>query len=223
MLAGPELQKPDAVIFDLDGTLLDTEPLYTQATNKVVEPFGKIFDMALKRRIMGGDSRVSAAIVIEALELPLTVDDFLEQRGNFLMELFAEAPEIRGAGDFVTSLKQQQIPIGLATSSERDLCELKLSRHDWYALFDQVICGDDPRLKNPKPAPDIFLLCAAEMAIAPDKCMAFEDSPNGIESGLAANMTVIAVGSPYVNPGDLDSAAAIVADLHQAMEMFSGW
>jgi len=96
------LPRPKAVIFDLDGTLLDTEPFYTTATQQVVAPFGKKFDLSLKRKIMGGDSRVSAATVINDLDLPLTVDEFLDQRAAILIKLFAKSPAIPGAGAFIS-------------------------------------------------------------------------------------------------------------------------
>jgi len=84
-------------IFDLDGTLLDTEPLYTQAGQAVIAPFGKTFDPELKKRTMGGDSRTSAAIIIEHYGLPLSVEEFLSQRQEILLKLFPGAPEIVGA------------------------------------------------------------------------------------------------------------------------------
>lgn len=217
------LPRPNAVIFDLDGTLLDTEPLYTKATQRVIAPFGKRFDRSLKRKIMGGDSRVGAAKVIDELDLPLTVDEFLDQRAAILIKLFVAAPEIPGAGEFINMLSQRQIPMGLATSSDRNVCNIKLTGYSWYACFDHVCCGDDSKLKNSKPAPDIFLLCAEAMAVEPISCIVFEDSPNGIRAGIAANMTVVAIDSPHVNPGDLDAAAQIITDFHQAIELFSHW
>jgi HAD superfamily hydrolase (TIGR01509 family) len=217
------LPRPKAVIFDLDGTLLDTEPLYTTATQRIIDPYGKIFDQSLKRKIMGGNSRVGAATVINDLALPLTVDEFLDQRAAILIELFARSPEISGAGDFVRMLSQRQVPMGLATSSDRNICDIKLAGHSWSSCFDHVFCGDDAQLKNSKPAPDIFLLCAEALVVDPELCIVFEDSPNGILAGNAANMTVIAIDSPHVNPGDLDDAAQIVRDFHHAIELFSHW
>ena len=182
------ITQPDAVIFDLDGTLLDTEPLYTQAAQQVVSQFGKKFTLDLKRRIMGGDSRMSAAIVIRALDLPIDIDDYLEQRERILIELFANADEISGAGGFVDWLACHKLLIGLATSSSQKLCGIKLSNRTWSGQFDKIVCGDDSRLANSKPAPDIFLLCAADLDVNPTKCLVFEDSPNGVTAGLAAGM-----------------------------------
>lgn len=217
------LAKPSAIIFDLDGTLLDTEPLYTIATEQIVAPFGKHFDLSLKQKIMGGDARVGAATVIAALELPLDIDDFLARRETLLRDLFAETPEIPGAGDFLHFLSSKGLQIGLATSSHQTLCELKLSNHKWKGLFDKVVCGDDPKLAHPKPAPDIFLMCAELLSVEPGNCLVFEDSRNGVVSALAAGMEVVAIDSPYVKPGDLNDAICIIKDYLEAQVHVGHW
>jgi len=211
------------VIFDLDGTLLDTEPLYTQAAQTVMAPYGKTLDAALKRKIMGGDARRSAATVIEELDLPMTVDEFLQSREAILLQLFRSAPEINGAGDLVRSLARIAMPLGLATSSRSEWCNLKLQDREWAECFNVKICGDDSRLKNLKPAPDIFLICAHDLQVDATACIAFEDSPNGIQSALAAGMTVIAVDSPFVGRSDLADAALIVEDLVEAQQLLPSW
>lgn len=217
------ISKPAAIIFDLDGTLLDTEPLYTLATQTVVAPFGKTFDAALKRKIMGGDSSKSAAIVIESLDLPLTVDEFLQRREVLLLQLFPSAVEIKGAGDFLRALSRTAIPLGLATSSHRHFCNLKLKNREWSECFQVMIYGDDRRLTQLKPAPDIFLICAQDLQVDATACVAFEDSPNGIQSAVAAGMTVVAVNSPYVDRSDLADAALIVEDLGEAQQLLLSW
>jgi len=210
-----------AYIFDLDGTLLDTEPLYTEAGQAVLEPFGKVFDPALKRRTMGGDSRTSAGIIIQHYGLPLTVEEFLSQRQEILLKLFPDAPEIRGAGAMLARLRGQAARLGLATSSHQDVCDLKLASREWADCFDVVICGDDPRLSRSKPDPQIFLLCAEELAAPPSSCLVFEDSPIGIRAATAAGMTVVAIASPHVARSDLSEASLIVEDLDDALHQLS--
>jgi len=217
------INKPAAVIFDLDGTLLDTEPLYTQAGQAVIDPFGKTFDPTLKRKLMGGDARKSAAILIEHLKLPLSVDEFLHKREAILVELFLTAPEIKGAGDFLTSLVQQAIPLGLATSSYRHLCDIKLQQRDWKDCFQVMICGDNERVKQLKPAPDIFLTCAQDLQVDPAACVVFEDSPKGIQSAIAADMTVVAVNSPFVEKSDLADASLIIEDFVEGRQLLQSW
>lgn len=203
-------EKPAAVIFDLDGTLLDTERLYTKASQQVLDPFGKTFDLSLKSKIMGGDSRRSAQTVIDHFSLPLTVDEYLEQREAYLEALFPEITEIEGAGEFIRHLRRDRRNMGLATSSHSRLCQLKLEGKVWASHFDAIVCGDHSSLKNPKPAPDIFLLCAEMLEISPESCLVFEDSPNGIEAALSAGMRVVAINSPWVSEDDLSGAELII-------------
>lgn len=212
-----DLADKAAFIFDLDGTLLDTEPLYTQAGQAIVSPFGKQFDPELKRRTMGGDARVSAAIIIEHLELPLTVDEFLTQRREVLVRLFPDAPEIEGAADFLHRAANGRRRLGLATSTHRDLCDLKLRNRPWAGVFQSVICGDDPRLTRPKPDPQIFQLSAADLGVEPSQCLVFEDSPIGLTAATSAGMAVVAVASPYVERYELAAASLIVRDFREAL------
>lgn len=217
------LEKPTAVIFDLDGTLLDTEPLYTEASQQTIEPFGKTFDLSLKKKTMGGDARVSAQIIIDHFSLPMSVEDYLIEREAHLVKLFETAPEIKGAGQFVASLHKKNIQQGIATSSHQHLCDLKLAQRNWKSLISVIICGDHPALKRSKPEPDIFLLCAEKMGASPDECVAFEDSPKGIAAARAAGMNVVAINSPWVEKSDLRSASLIIDNFHQLEDLLAGW
>ena len=212
-----------AVIFDLDGTLLDTEPLYTDAIQKVLDPHGHVYSMALKKKCMGGDSRRSAQLTIDEYGLPHSIDEFLGEREIYLREIFPSSPEIDGAGEFLDRLHEFGVAIGLATSSHQHLCDLKLTNKPWRARFSAKLCGNDPRVKNGKPAPDIFEACAAAIGHAPENCIAFEDSPTGIKAARAAGMRVIAVNSPYVELSDLHEAEEIINDYHELISLIRGW
>jgi len=217
--------RPQALIFDMDGTLLDTEPLYTIASQKVMEPHGAQFTPELKRKCMGGDSRKSAQLVIDHGDLPMDVDEYLSRREVFLRELFLNVPEIPGAGPFITELATSRLAFGLATSSHQHFYELKLNQKPWGRLFHQVVCGDHPDLKHGKPAPDIFLLCAGLLGVDPGRCIAFEDSPNGVRAARAAEMTVIAINSPYIEARELaEAGAAMTIDSYREMApLLEGW
>lgn len=203
---------PAGMIFDLDGTLLDTEPLYTDAANEILAPFGHTFTMELKRRVMGGDSVRSAQLTIDEFNLPMTAQQFLDQREAHLEALFPLAAEISGAGAFLHYLSSSGIPVGLATSSHHHLCELKIGKRDWKPLFHTIVCGDDGELTASKPDPDIFLLCARRMGIEPDRVVAFEDSRNGVLAAKAAGMFVVALENIYAGPGDLAEADMAISD-----------
>ena len=201
---------PDAMIFDLDGTLLDTEPLYTEAAQAVINPYGAVYSMDLKRKIMGGDSLKGAEVTVAELDLPMTAQEFLDQRKVHLERLFPQTEEIADAARFLNAAAEAGIPLGLATSSHERLCDVKIGDRRWRSLFHTIVCGDDPSLTRSKPEPDIFLLTASRMAVQPERTIAFEDSRNGVRAAKAAGMTVVAINSVYVGEGDLNEADLIV-------------
>lgn len=216
-------QPPGAVIFDLDGTLLDTEPLYSIASQRVLDPFDCIYTPELKKRAMGGSSTKSAQLVIDEYALPLTAGEYLARREIHLLELFANADEIDAAGQFVTAIKLSGIPLGLATSSHATQSNLKLGDRPWAHIFDVVIYGDHPDLSRSKPDPDIFLLCADQLQLAPQHCIVFEDSPNGVEAAKRAGMQVCALLSPYVDSQDLSRADYVFSSYSDLIPFISNW
>jgi pseudouridine-5'-monophosphatase len=222
-MSNPLQSRPEGIIFDLDGTLLDTEPLYTEATQKVLDPFGHIYSMELKKRCMGGDSRLSAQMTIDEYDLPMSVDEYLSTRNVYLLELFPTSPEIKGAGEFVSALAETQIPFGLATSSHKPLCDIKLSSKDWGSSFHSIVCGDNEAVKKGKPEPDIFLVCADLLDIPAGNCVVFEDSPTGIRAARSAGMRVIGINSQYVDLADLTEAEIIIDSYHELLPLISSW
>ena len=221
--SNPVISRPSAVIFDLDGTLLDTEPLYTEASQRTIARWGKTFDLSLKKKTMGGDARASAKIIIDHFDLPLDPEEYVRLRETHLVDLFKTAPEILGAGDFVTHLHERHIIQGIATSSHQHLCELKLETRTWKGFFHTIICGDHPNLEKSKPAPDIFLLCARTLGINAESCLVFEDSPKGIQAARDAGMQVIAINSPWVEDEDLAEAHLIIDNFQQMKELAIDW
>jgi pseudouridine 5'-phosphatase len=201
---------PKAAIFDLDGVLLDTEPLYSKATQSVVSEFGQTYTWAIKRRIMGGTAMHGAEIIVSELGLPITPAEYLAKRRRILLELFRQTVPVEGAEGLVRALSALGLPLGIATSSERSLFELKISRHPWFCLFSAVVCGDDPRILNPKPAPDIFRLTASELDVSITDCVIFEDSPAGVLGASASGARVVARRDPALSPEELASAHLIV-------------
>lgn len=201
------------MIFDLDGTLIDTEPLYTLAAQEVVEPFGKVFDFELKREIMGGGALPGAKTVVDRLQLPITPEEYLTQREAVLVRLFEAVLPMAGAEQLVETLAARGIPLAIGTSSNRRLCELKLARQAFRHCFSVVVCSDDPEVKAAKPAPDIFRLAAARLGADPTRCLVFEDSPKGVQAARAAGMQAIAVPDARMPREEFDGATQVLASL----------
>jgi pseudouridine-5'-monophosphatase len=204
---------PAAAIFDLDGTLLDTEPFYTQAAQAVVERFGKVFDWELKREVMGGGPLAGAAIVVERLGLPISAEQYLAEREAILLTLFAASRPLAGVEALVEALHGRGLPLAIGTSSSRKLCALKLSAQSFARRFDVIVCSDDPEVRNAKPAPDIFLAAAARLGAAPQRCLVFEDTPKGVQAALAAGMRVVAVPDARMPREDFAGALRVYGSL----------
>jgi len=200
------------VIFDLDGVLLDTEPLYTKAIAAVAAQYGKTYDWSIKSQCIGRGTLEAAQVIVEALGLPLEARALVEERDRTLLDLLANADAMPGAEEFTRALAARGVPMAIATSSESAIFAVKARRHrEWLATFAAIICGDDPRVARPKPAPDIFLAAAAALGAAPAACLVFEDSPYGVAGALAAGMQVVAMPDPAMERARYGGAHVIVA------------
>jgi pseudouridine-5'-monophosphatase len=215
-----------AVLFDLDGVLLDTEPLYTEATQAVVGVFGKRFEWSLKRELIGTSEDNGARMVVERLELPISPDEYLQRRRPFLDRLFERCPAMPGMEGLVAELSERGLALAVATSSATELYAVKSAPHDWFDVFDAIVCGDDPRVRELKPAPDIFLAAAASLGVPPAECLVVEDSPAGVLAGCAAGMRVIAAPDPAVSDDYVARAHRIVRGIDELraalLELTSG-
>lgn len=195
-------------IFDLDGTLLDTERLYTVALNQLLAPFGHSITPQLKARMMGRASEEAAQMVIDEYELPLTAGALLAQRDPLMWQLSRSAPEIPGASTFVGALSGRGVPLALATSSARELALHKLGERPLADYFGVRVFGDEPVIRHLKPAPDIFIEAARRMGADPAATLVFEDSPAGIEAARRAGMDVVVVADATFGP-QIESGAGM--------------
>ena len=187
-----------AVIFDMDGLLLDTEGVYTEVTQIISDRYGgRAFDWQFKQNTIGLGAYDLASYIVGALELPISPETFLELRTPLMNERFPRASAMAGAERLVRHLSAKGVPIAVGTSSSRHYFDLKISRHrEWFALFDAIVTADDPQVGAAKPAPDIFLVAAERLGVAPADCLVFEDSPFGVTAAKAAGMFAVAVPDP---------------------------
>jgi pseudouridine-5'-monophosphatase len=204
------------VIYDNDGLLLDTEPFYTKAHEIIAARYGKVFDWSIKSKMIGLRAQDSAKVLLGALELPYTVEEYLETRSHILKELFPQAEPLPGAVRLTRHLHRHCIPQAVATSSDRYNFDLKITHHkEWFNIFKCIVSGDDPEVRNGKPAPDIFLLAARRLSAPPGYCLVFEDSPAGVDAARAAGMHVVAVPDPHMDESAYPNADQIISSLNE--------
>jgi pseudouridine-5'-monophosphatase len=212
------------VLFDLDGTLLDSEALYTDATEIVCRRYDKSFTLELKRQIMGGDALEGARTVIDALSLPLSPEAYLKARELELNRLIPSVRCMPFAQELIARLRGDNVPYCIATSGHRAVTEQKLLQHEFLHATETIVCGDDARMTRGKPAPDIFLLAARELNVEPARCVVIEDTINGVRAGVAAGMRTIAVIDPRFGfrPEQFSGAAACVSGLQELSDEVLG-
>lgn len=201
------------VLFDMDGLLLDTEIVYTRVTQRIVGRYGKTFDWSIKSNMIGKRSEESARYLVEALQLPIAPEEYLEERNELMKLEFPHCKEMPGARALVGHLKDHGVPIAVASSSSRELFEVKTVNHSWFELFDAVVTGDDPEIGQGKPAPDIFLRAAELIGASPSKTLVFEDAPSGLEAATAAGMRTIVVPDPHMDRTRYSGAEMILDSL----------
>ncbi|KAL0084328.1 HAD-like domain-containing protein [Phycomyces blakesleeanus] len=182
-------------IFDMDGLLLDTERVYSEVTQIVLDKYanGARFTWDVKSTLMGRTSLESAAMVIKAYTLPMSVHEYLTIISQLQESLFPLVKPLPGVERLIRHLHAKGVPIAVATSSTREKYELKTSLHkELFELFDHIVCGDDKGIVNGKPSPELFLVAQQRLGNPPaENCLVFEDAVNGVEAALNAKMHVV--------------------------------
>ena len=202
-------------MFDVDGLLLDTEIIYTEITQEIVGRFGKVFDWSIKANMIGRAETESSRYLVEALDLPISAEDYLAERNDKLREGFKNCEAMPGAEKLVTHLHNNNVPIAVATSSTKELFALKRFQHQWFDLFNAYVTGDDPEVKRAKPAPDIFNVAASRLSADHAQTLIFEDAPSGLAAGMAAGIRVIAVPDPNMDKTRYAEADLILTSLEE--------
>ncbi|MFO1306324.1 MAG: HAD family phosphatase [Burkholderiales bacterium] len=205
MSAALDIAGLEAVIFDMDGLMLDTERLAPMAWADAKQAIGADFDMTLLDAMIGRNYQDCRALIVErhGEDFPT---DALMHAWHVAYDAIVERDGIaikHGLHGLLDWLEAEGIPKGVATSTRRDRALTKLTGVGIAARFTVLVGGDE--IARGKPAPDIFLLAAERLGADPSACVVLEDSEPGVRAALAAGMT------PIMVPDLLQPSAEIAA------------
>jgi HAD superfamily hydrolase (TIGR01509 family) len=205
----------EAVVFDLDGVLLDTEEVWNEVRRQLVEERGGRWHEGAQRAMMGMSSREWSRYMHEELGVPDPPEEISAEVVRRLETLYRQRlPLIPGTVEAVRRIGAHW-PLAIASSSNRPLIDLFLELTGTGDLFRATVSSEE--VPRGKPAPDVYLEAARRLAVEPARCAAIEDSENGIRSAAAAGMRVIAIPNAAFPPSDeaLKIAAAVLGSLDE--------
>uniref|UniRef100_A0A0E0JNW7 Riboflavin kinase n=1 Tax=Oryza punctata TaxID=4537 RepID=A0A0E0JNW7_ORYPU len=183
-----------AVIFDLDGTILDTERATRDVLNEFLAAYGKFPDKEKEERRLGQMYRESTTGIIADYGLPLTVEEYAVAIYPLYLKRWQKAKPLPGVERLVKHLHRNGVPLALASNSVRRNIDHKLLKlGDWKDCFSVILGGD--QVPRGKPSPDIFLEAAKRLGVNPSSCLVIEDSLVGVQGARASGANVVAVPS----------------------------
>ena len=206
---------PKAVLFDMDGVLVNSEPVYDAYHQMLAKRLNFTITEAHKKRFRGTPSRKIYETIIEEFALSVTADELLNEEIDNIHVSFAagDIPAIPHVFDLLRHLKQSGFLVGVATSNYRFNAESVLQHNGGLEYVDHISSMES--VTRPKPAPDVFLHAAESLHVDPADCVVFEDSPNGIAAAKAAGMKVIGYASPEQIKLDLSRADRVIASFDE--------
>ncbi|KAE8442258.1 hypothetical protein EG329_003518 [Mollisiaceae sp. DMI_Dod_QoI] len=223
-----------ACIFDMDGLLINTEDIYTECTNVLLEKYGRPpMPWSFKATLMGVPGSSTGDTFHEWAQVPIPREQFNQELKALQVQSFPKCKPLPGVEKLLQDLQSmyningEKVHVALASSTDKINFASKLSSPDAKALFnafplDRRVLGDDPRLKKGrgKPAPDIFLMALqtinetlpkGEIPILPEECLVFEDSVPGLEAARRAKTRAVWVPHPKLTAEYVDREKQVLA------------
>ncbi len=210
----------DAAIFDMDGLLVDSEGLATEAWRIILARYHiplrqEDIDALFGMRIID-----DARLFVAQYGIPQTPEDLVSERRIVMEELLRQSLKpMPGAIELVQALSAHSVPLALATSGAQSHAELCLSLTGLSAFFPLRVTGD--QVEHGKPAPDIFFMAAKLLGVAPEQCLVFEDAPHGAVAGMAAGSSVVCVPCEHTAKLQFPPVTITTRSLLDALAMIS--
>jgi len=214
-------RRPAAVIFDMDGLIFDTERLYRDAMTAAAVTHGGELPLSVFTSMIGGTGESTLRILGEHFGPGFDLDAYMVQTWKHFHEM-AEADLALKAGvtELLDLLDRRGLPRAIATSSRREIVDHHLGAHDLAGRFDAIVAQGD--YVRGKPHPDPYLEAARRLGIAPELCLALEDSHNGVRAASSAGMMTIMVPDLLDPTEEMETLCVRIAhDLHEVCELLA--
>jgi len=219
----------EAVLFDMDGLIVDTEPIHFQAFKQYMKQHGVDMPESMMTDFIGLPEADNLLDLKAKFRLDASLEQMVAERRVIYLDLIrTQALRVfPGFWEFSAAARERGLKQAVVSSAPQEQVEIVLSRlfegrpdGPPTSYFDGIVTGDD--IHHNKPAPDIYLEGAKRVGIAPDRCLALEDSPPGAQSAVLAGMTAIAIPNEYTERLDFPAVAAVLPSLDAARE-YLGW
>ncbi len=179
-----------AIIFDCDGTLIDSMPTHYKAWQMITSKYGLQFPENRFYQMGGISTKKILKTLAEEASLDLDIEAVVQEKEIFFRNFLSSLKPIHEVVD-VAKAYHGKIPLGVATGSQRSVAEAQLKQIGILGLFDALACAED--VTHHKPAPDVFLEAARRLNVVPEKCLAYDDTDIGLTSARSAGMVAVDV------------------------------
>jgi HAD superfamily hydrolase (TIGR01509 family) len=201
-----------AVIFDLDGVLADSEPLWSEIDAKLLAEYGVTYRGEYHQNVVGVSYRLAVEFYKKTFGLSAPNEEMMRRRGEIATEFFANRVGLfSNVEEVLEELRQMKLHLAVATSSVSQSARPFLDRHQLTKFFEVIVTGEE--VERGKPAPDIYLCAADKLGISSDACLVVEDALPGVDAARAAKMQVAAIPDRrFVDSAEYKKKADYVLD-----------
>lgn len=205
----------EAVIFDMDGVIVDSEPWHLEINLKLYEELGFKLTLEEYKQFIGKSNIDMWSLLKNKYSLKQSIPELLKMQGEKNIQFLRKQKDglIEGILPLLKTLKEKGIPAGLASSSSLEYIEAVLNKFKIREYFQVVVTGEN--MEKGKPAPDIFLYTAKLLGVKPEKCVVIEDSENGVKAAKAGGMRCIGFNNPNSGEQDLRGADWLIDSIKE--------
>ncbi len=208
------LNEKKAVIFDMDGVVIDSEPLHERSSRLVFAQHNLEIEDEVFADFKGSTDRTILEYLVAENGLDLEVDELLQQKRLTYASLIDELQPIPGVISFINRITDD-FRLALTTSASRRNKELAFSKFNLHSFFEVVVTSND--ITNPKPDPEPYQLTTHQLGLAPGECLVIEDSFNGVRSAFQAGCTVAGITTSFSADALREAGAHLVFDNYQEL------